>query len=118
MQRHAELMHLIVVAFWECAEYSHGDGSDDERTPESLHEDRVLDLPKSRLLNPDFAIKDFTDDVAFLVSGDPGFVFVAISAAESIERTFTHVQGGFVVVFGEKLPWAEMAMVHAVEDLG
>lgn len=28
-QRYAENMQLIVVAFWECAEDSHGDGSDD-----------------------------------------------------------------------------------------
>lgn len=69
-------------------------------------------------MDPDFAIKNFTDEVAFLVFGDPGFVFVAIGAAESVERTFAHIHGGFVVVLGEKLPWAEMAMMHAVEDLG
>ena len=114
----AECMHLVVVAFWECTEYSHRNGSDDQRTSESLHEDGVLDLPKSRLLDPHFAIKDFTDHVAFFVFGDPGLVFIAIGAAESVERTFSHVYRGFVVVFGKKLPWAEMAMVHAMEYLG
>lgn len=91
MQRYAEHMHLIVVAFWECTEDSHRDGSDDQSTSKSLHEDSILDLPKSRLLDPDFPIKDFTDDVAFLILGDPRFVFVTVGAAESIKGTFTHV---------------------------
>ena len=117
MQRYADHMHLIVVAFGERAKDPHGDSSDDQCTTKSLHEDGVLDLPKSRLLDPDFTIEDFPDNVAFLVFGDPGFVFVAIGAADSVERTFAHVPGGFVVVFSEKLPWAEMAMVHTVKDL-
>ena len=74
-------MHLVVVAFWECTENSHRDGRDDQCTSDSLNEDGVLDLSKSRLLNPDFTIKDFTDDVSLFVFGDPGFVFVAIGAA-------------------------------------
>ena len=117
MQRYAGNMQLVVVAFWKCTKDAHRDGGDDQRPSESLHEDGVLDLPKSRLLDPDFTIKDFADDFAFLVFGDPGFVFVAVGAAKSIERTFAQVQGGFIVVFDEKLPWSEMAMVHAVEDL-
>ncbi len=110
-------MQLVVVSFRQCTEDSHRNGSDDQRTSESLHEDGVLDLPKSRLLDPDFAIKDFTDNVAFFVFGDPRLVFIAIGAAESVERTFPHVHRGFVVIFGKKLPWAEMAMMHAMEDL-
>ena len=90
-QRYAKHMHLVVVAFRESTKYSHRDGSDDQSTSKSLHEDGVLDLPKSRLLDPDFAIKDFTDDVAFLVFGDPGFVFVAVGAAKSVEGIFSHV---------------------------
>lgn len=90
-QRDTDRMHLIVVAFWECTKYSHRDCSDDQRTSKGLHEDGILDLPKSRLLDPDFTIQDFTDDVAFLVFGDPGFIFVAIGAAESVERIFAHV---------------------------
>lgn len=116
-QGYAEHMHLIVVAFWDRTEYSHGDRRDDQRASKSLHEDGVLDLPKSRLLDPDFAIKHFADDVAFLVFGNPWFVFMTIGAADSVEGTFAQIQGRFVVIFGEKLPWAEMAMVHAVEDL-
>lgn len=84
-------MHLIVVALWKGTENSHRDGSDDQCTSKSLQEDGVLDLPESRLLNPDFAIKDLTDDVAFLVFGDPGFVFVAVGAAKRVEGTFAHV---------------------------
>ena len=91
-QRYAGHMHLVVVAFRGCTEDSHGNGSDDQCTSESLHEDGVLDLPKSRLLDPDLAIENFTDDVAFLVFGDPGLVFVAIGGAESVERTFACVQ--------------------------
>lgn len=115
-QRYAEHMHLIVVAFGKCTKYSHGNRSDDQCTSKGLHEDGVLDLTKSGLLDPDFAIKNFTDDVAFLVFGDPGLVFVTVGAAESVERAFAHIQRGFIVVLGEKFPWAEMAMVHAVED--
>ena len=110
-------MQLVVVAFWKGAENSHGDDSDDQRTSQGLHKDGVLDLPKSRLLDPDFAVKDFTDEVAFLVLGDPGFVFVAVGAAKGVEGAFAHVHGGLVVVFDEKFPWAEMAMVHSVEHL-
>lgn len=117
MQRYARRMHLVVVAFWERAKNSHGDGSDDQPASEGLTEDSVLDLPKRRLLDPDLAIKDFADHVTFLVFGNPGFVFVTIGAAESVERTFAHIHRVPVVVFGKKLPWAEMAVVHAVEDL-
>lgn len=90
-QRDVKHMHLIVVAPWKGTENSHRDGGDDQCTSKSLQEDGVLDLPESRLLNPDFAIKDFTDDVAFLVFGDPGFVFVAVGAAKRVEGTFAHV---------------------------
>ena len=116
MQRYARRMHLVVVAFWERAKNSHGDGSDDQPASEGLTEDSVLDLPKRRLLDPDLAIKDFADHVTFLVFGNPGFVFVTIGTAESVERTFAHIHR-VPVVFGKKLPWAEMAVVHAVEDL-
>lgn len=94
-------MHLKVVAFRESAENANRDGSDDQRTSKSLQEDGVLDLPESRLLDPDLAIEDLADDVAFLVFGDPGFVFVAVGAAKSVKRTFAHVHGCFVVVFGK-----------------
>ena len=118
MQRYAGRMHLVVVAFWERTKNSHRDGRDDQSASKGLTEDGVLDLPKRRLLNPDLTIKDFADEVTFLVFGHPGFVFVAIGAAESVERTFAHFHRGPVIVFGKKLPWAEMAVVHAVEDLG
>ena len=118
MQRYAGRMQLVVVAFWERAKNSHGYGSDDQPASEGLTEDGVLDLPKRRLLNPDLTIKDFANDVTFLVFGHPGFVFVAIGAAESVEGTFAHLHRGPVIVFGKKLPRAEMAVVHAVEDLG
>lgn len=94
-------MHLKVVAFRESTEYPNRDGRDDQRTSKTLQEDGVLDLPESRLLDPDLAIEDLTDDVAFLVFGDPGFVFVAVVAAKSVERTFAHIHGCFVVVFGK-----------------
>ena len=90
MQRYAGRMQLVVVAFWERTKNSHGYCSDDQPASEGLTEDGVLDLPKRRLLNPDLTIEDFADDVTFLVFGHPGFVFVAIGAAESVERTFAH----------------------------
>lgn len=94
-------MHLKVVAFWESAENPYRDGRDDQRTAKSLQEDGVLDLPESRLLDPDLAIKDLADDVAFLVFGDPGFVFVAVGAAKGVEGTFAYIHRCFVVVFGK-----------------
>ena len=84
-------MHLVVATFWDSTEDPHRDGRDDQRTSDSLQEDGVLDLPKSWLLDPDFAIQDFADDVPFLVFGNPGFVLVAVGAAKGVERTFAHV---------------------------
>ena len=110
-------MHLIVVAFGNGTEDSHRDGRDDQRTSKGLQKDGVLDCPESRLLDPDFAIKHFPDDVAFLVFGDPGFVLVAVGAAKTIEGAFAHVHRRVIVVFGKKLPWAEMAMMHTMENL-
>ena len=110
-------MHLVVAAFWDSTEDPYRDGRDDQRTSNSLQEDGVLDLPESWLLDPDFAIQDFADNVAFLILGNPGFVFVAVGAAKRVEGTFAHVHRRFIIIFSKKLPWAEMAMVHAVKNL-
>ena len=88
---YAKHLHLIVVAFWDSTEDPHRDDCDDQRTSESLYEDGVLDLSESRLLDPDFTIKDFTEDVTFLVLDDPRFVLVAVGAAERVEGTFAHI---------------------------
>lgn len=78
-------MLSIEVALRERTEDAHGNSSDDQRTTESLEEYRVLDLAKSRFLDPYFAIENFPDEVTLLVLGDPGFIFVAVSAAHGIK---------------------------------
>ena len=86
-------MHLVVAAFGDSTEDPHRDGRDDQRTSYGLQEDGVLDLPESGLLNPDFPIQDFADDVALLILGNPGFVLEAVGATKRVEGTFTHVHG-------------------------
>lgn len=103
---------------WHGAEDADEDARQDERSEHSLDEDGILDLTKSRLLNPDFTVEDLADNEALLVLGDPGFIFVAVAvgADEGIGREARFVVDHFVVV-SEQLPWAEVAVMHAVEDL-
>lgn len=82
-----------------------------------MKEDGVLDLSKCRLLNPNLPVEDFAYHIALLVLGDPWLVLVGIAATKCVERVFLHLEDrGGIIVFGKKLPWAEMTMVHAVKD--
>jgi len=83
-----------------------------------LDEDRVLNLSKRRLLNPNFAVEDLADDVTLLVLGHPGRVFIAVARSQAIERTLVQrvIRRSFVVVI-EKFPWPEMSVMHAMQDL-
>ena len=71
--------HLEVVALGDGAEDADGHGGDDEGTDDGLDEDGVLDLAESRFLNPDFAVKHLSDNIALLISGDPWLIFPGIA---------------------------------------
>ena len=65
---------LKEIASRDGAEDTNGNTADNERTKDGLDEDSVLDLAKSRLLDPDFAIEDLADNVPLLVLGDPWLI--------------------------------------------
>lgn len=67
------------VAFGNCAKDANSHARDYEGAENGLDEDGILDLAKSRLLNPDLAIKDLADKVALLVTRHPWLVFVRIT---------------------------------------
>ena len=50
-----------------------------------LEKDCILDLAKSRLLNPNFTIQDLTEYIALLVLDDPGFILIAIVTSKRVE---------------------------------
>lgn len=77
--------NLVEISLGNGAEDTHGDSSDDQCTNNGLQEDCVLDLAESGLLDPDFAIQDFADEITLLVFSNPRFVFVAIGAGEGVE---------------------------------
>ncbi len=108
----------VKVSFWKSNENCHANGRDDEGTTNCLEEDGILDLAESWLLDPNFTIENLADYVAFLVFGDPRFIFIAVVAAETVKWASLHlVSWRSVVVFGEELPRSEMAMVHAMKNL-
>lgn len=69
---------LVEIAMWNGAEDTSEDGGDDECSEKRLDENSVLDLTKSRFIDPDLAVEDFAEDIALLVLRDPGLVFVAV----------------------------------------
>ncbi len=93
------------------------------RDPQSLQEDGILNLSERWFLDPDLTIKDFANEVAFLVSRHPRLVLVAGLAAWTAVKGFFGqgvIDGGGaggVVVVCEKFPRTEMAVVKTVEDL-
>ena len=108
---------LVKVSCGKCTEDANGDSGHDQSTSHGLEEYRILDLAKRRLLDPDLTIEDFPEDIALLVFGDPGLVFVAVGATHSLKGALGHVKVRVVVIFGEEFPGSQMAVVHAVEDL-
>lgn len=112
-----DIHDLEEVSFRNGNEDAHRDSCNDKSASDSLEEDGVLNLAQSRLLYPDLTIEDFSEDVPFLILGDPRLIFVAISAAEAVEGGFAHFEGCCVIVFGEELPGTEMAVVHAMKNL-
>lgn len=114
----APMIHSVIIPFRESAEDPNRDGSDDQGTTDGLQEDGILDLAEGWLLDPYLTIKDFADDVALLVLGDPWLIFVGICTTEAIDRRFGHIHrlSRNVVRLSEELPWSQMTMVHPVQD--
>lgn len=52
---------------------------DDKGTENGLDEDGILDLAKSRLLDPDLTVKDLANKIALFVACNPWLVFVGIA---------------------------------------
>lgn len=73
--------HLEEVASGNCAEDTDSNTADNERTEDGLDEDGVLDLAKSGLLDPDFAVEDLADDIALLVPSDPRLVLPRVAGS-------------------------------------
>ena len=68
----------VEVPLWHRAEDSDSYRRQDEGAESSLQEDCVLNSSERRLLDPDFAVKHFSDDITFRVAGDPGLIFIRI----------------------------------------
>ena len=68
-------IHLEEVAVRYSAEDANEHGREHEGAEQTLEEDGVLDLAKSRLLDPDLAIEDAANDVALGILGYPRLVF-------------------------------------------
>ena len=75
----ARVGRSVEVTVRDSAEYGGQNTRSDKGTNQRLNENGVLDLSKCWLLDPDLTIKDFTNDVALLILGDPRFVLVAVA---------------------------------------
>lgn len=85
-------LHSIETASGKGAEDANDNAREDQTTQDGLQEDGVLDLAESGLLDPDLAVEDLSDDVALLILGHPGFVFVAVAGPERLEGSAFHVE--------------------------
>jgi len=90
-----------------------------------------LDLTECRLFDPNLAVKDLADEVAFTVAGDPRlwvlvgeqiyvwggahFVFVAVLGAQAFKALLRIIHLGVLAVVPE-LPGADVAAVSTVEN--
>lgn len=83
-----------------------------------MQEDGVLDLSQSRLLDPDFTIKDLAYEVALLILRNPRLIFVAVCRVAdkaNMGRCAFAVNG--VMLVCKELPWPEMTVMHPVKNL-
>jgi len=110
---------LEEVASGNCAEDTDNHTANYERPEDGLDEDGVLNLAKSGLLDPDFAVENLADDIALLVLGDPWLVLPRVARrvrADSVCRVLLCVVALRLVVGREELPWSQVTVVHAVEN--
>ena len=113
-----KLIGLVVPPCWNRNEDPHHNGRAADGTDDGLEADRILNLPQRGLLDPYLPVKDFADNVTFLVLRDPRLVFVAVPGTEAIKPFTARVESkARTVVVGEELPWPKMTVVHAVQDL-
>lgn len=106
------------VALWHRNEDGRQNRTTKETTENSLQEDRILDLTKSRLLNPSLTVKDLSDNIAVLVLGNPGLSFVAVVCVEGVHRSFSgafRFDGSILGVL-KQLPGTEMTVVETVKN--
>jgi hypothetical protein len=116
----------------DARQYQGRSKGDDER----LREDRVLYRFESRLFDIHFLVENFPDDVAPLISLDPGlerkltcivtignrgtyFVLIAIASGRSIEGFhggILHLAAPPVVLVSPQLPRPEMASMSSMQD--
>ena len=100
-------IHLEEVAVRYSAEDANEHGREHEGAEQTLEEDGVLDLAKSRLLDPDLAVEDLADDIALLVPRDPWLVLPRVAGsvrADSVCRVLLCVVALWLVVRREELP--------------
>lgn len=74
---------IITVGYGE--EYSHEKGRYDDRDGRGTEEDKEVYAAEDRVLNPSLWIEDFLEELAFLVIGYPGLVFVGVTFADACE---------------------------------
>lgn len=67
------------------AEDADDDEGKSEGAADSLQKDGVLNLAKSRLLDPDLTVEHLADEVALFILGDPRLVLVAVAGSKRIE---------------------------------
>lgn len=73
------MQRLEEVALRDGTEDADSHTRDDQSTQDGLDEDGILYLAQSRLLDPDFAIEDFANNVALLIPGNPWLVFPRVA---------------------------------------
>lgn len=115
LQKHAAVnaaARLKEVSTRHVDENRRQDTAKQKRSKHRLDENRILDLSQRRLLDPDLAIKDLSHNIALLVLDNPWLILVRFSSPSGIHRCLLTL--GLWVL--KQLPWAEVAVVHAVED--
>ena len=104
---------LVEVAVRDGAKDADNDAGKYQGSQDRLNENGILNLTKSWLLDPDLAIKDLTNDVAFLVLGNPGLIFEAVRIVgdQALGRHFASLDGVGRFVVGKELPRANVTVV-------
>lgn len=112
------MLCLEEVALGNSTKDTDSHARDEKSTENGLDEDRVLNLAKSRLLDPDLTVKDLANKVALFVACNPWLVFVRIARCVkfyALGRLGFDLFGLQFIVRGKKLPRSEMSVMHAVQ---
>ena len=106
------MRRLEKVASWNVDENCRKNPAEQERHKHTLDKDSILNLSQRRLLNPDLTIKDLAHDIPLLILNNPRLVLVRLARPSRIQARLLAL--GFRVL--EELPWAQVTVVHAVEN--